>query len=150
MRATLLLAEAAQVADGKLFVLGAGWSQIGAGPSQMAVAILIEFNATEAGGDHHFELFLTDSEHQPVFTESPAGSMPVEVRGDASVQLPDGFDPRLPVPWPIAVNVPGITLRPATGYQWNLVVDGHSAPEWILAFRTAPAAPGASPAGAAG
>ena len=143
MRATLLLAEAVQVADGKLYILGAGWSQIGAGPSQMAVAVLIEFAASEATGEHHFELFLTDSEHQPVFTDSPNGSMPVEVRGDASVNLPPGFDTRLPVPWPIAINVPGLALQPGTGYLWNLVVDGHTSPEWVLPFRTAPDAPAA-------
>ncbi len=141
MRVTLLLAEAVQVADGKLNVLGAGWSQIGVGPSQMAVAILIEFSAAEAPGEHHFELFLTDSDHQPVFTDSPAGSMPVEVRGDASVQLPPDFDARLPVPWPIAVNVPGLTLTPETGFQWNLVIDGHTEPGWVLPFRSAPLPP---------
>jgi hypothetical protein len=143
----MLLAEAAQVADGKLYILGAGWSQLGAGPSQMAVAVLLEFTAAEAGGQHHFELFLTDSDHQPVFTESATGSQPVEVRGDAAVSLPPDYDRRLPVPWPIAVNVPGLSLVPGRGYQWNLVVDGETQPEWVLPFRTLVSPPAAPPSG---
>ena len=141
MRATMLLAEAAQVADGKLNVLGAGWTEISVGPAQMAVAILLEFSAAEANGEHHFELFLTDGEHQPVFSEGPNGKIAIEVRGDASVALPDAYDPRIPVPWPIAVNVPGLTLQPSTAYQWNLVVDGQTEAWWVLPFRTRAAAP---------
>lgn len=138
MRATMLLAEAAQVAEGKLNVLGAGWTEISVGPGPMAVAILLEFSAAEANGQHHFELFLTDGEHQPVFTDSPSGRVPIEVRGDASVALPEGYDTRIPVPWPIAVNVPGLPLEPNTAYQWNLVVDGQTEAWWVLPFRTRP------------
>jgi hypothetical protein len=132
----MFLAEAVQVAEGKLNILGAGWSQINAGPSPIAIAVLIEFAGGEANGEHHFELFLTDTEHQPVFTDSATGSTPVEVRGDATVALPDGYDSTLKVPWPIAVNIPGLTLEPDRGYQWNLVVDGHTDPGWVLPFRT--------------
>jgi hypothetical protein len=132
----MFLAEAVQVADGKLNILGAGWSQINAGPSPMAIAVMIEFEVKEANGEHHFELFLTDGEHQPVFTDSPDGSMPVEVRGDATVALPEGYDNSLAVPWPIAVNIPGLALEPDRIYRWNLVVDGHTEPDWVLAFRT--------------
>jgi hypothetical protein len=138
MRATLLLAEAAQVAEGKLNVLGAGWSELAPGGAPMAIAVLIEFPASEANGDHHFELFLTDQEHQPVFTEGPNGRVAIEVRGDASVSLPEGFDSAVPVPWPIAVNIPGMVLPPGERYQWNLVVDGNTQPDWVLAFRTRP------------
>jgi hypothetical protein len=138
----MLLAEAVQVAEGKLNILGAGWSQLGAGPTQVAIAVLIEFTASEADGSHHFELFLTDDAHQPIFTESPNGDMPVEVRGDANVALPEGYDERVPVPWPIGINVPGLVLEGGRAYQWNLVVDGHTDPTWVLPFRTAAAAEG--------
>jgi hypothetical protein len=138
VRATLLLCEAAQVADGKLNVLGAGWIEIATGPAAMAVAVLIQFPAAEANGGHHFELFLTDSEHQPVFVDTVNGSMPVEVRGDVNVELPEGFDKRLTLPWPIAINVPGLTLEAGKGYLWNLVIDGQSSTEWVLPFRTRP------------
>ena len=141
MRATLLLCEAAQVADGKLNVLGAGWIEIGTGPATMAVAILIQLSAAEAAGAHHFELFLTEADHQPVFVDTPTGSMPVEVRGDVNVALPEDFDRTLLLPWPIAVNVPGLALDAGKSYQWNLVVDGESQPDWVLAFRTRPEPP---------
>ena len=145
MRATLLLCEAAQVADGKLNVLGAGWVEIGSGPATMAIAILIQMTAAEAGGAHHFELFLTEEDHQPDFVDTPNGTMPVEVRGDVNVALPEAFDRSLMLPWPIAVNVPGLALEPGKRYQWNLVVDGQSEPDWVLGFRTRAQTNGSSP-----
>ena len=39
MKVTILLADAAQAAEGKLYVLGGGWSITGPDPSPMALAI---------------------------------------------------------------------------------------------------------------
>jgi len=119
-------------------VLGAGWSQLSTMPAPMAIAILLQFGAEEAEGEHHFELFLTDSDHQPVFADPTNPATAIEVRGDASVALPPEFDWRLPVPWPIAVNVPGLVLPAGEAFQWNLIVDGETQPDWTLRFRTAP------------
>ena len=42
MNVTMLLADSAQVADGKLYVLGGGWSLTGPDPTPSAVAIKLE------------------------------------------------------------------------------------------------------------
>ncbi len=40
MRATMMLADHAQIADGKLFISGGGWSTCGPGPSPCAVVAI--------------------------------------------------------------------------------------------------------------
>ena len=40
MRATMMLADYAQVADGKLFISGAGWSTCAPGPAPCSVAVI--------------------------------------------------------------------------------------------------------------
>ncbi len=64
VRVTLLLCDAAQVADGKLYVLGGGWSLIGPDPTPSAVAIKVDVDWTEVDRTitgSFFSLMKTDS-----------------------------------------------------------------------------------------
>ena len=45
IRATLMLADAAQAADGKLYILGGGWNLIGPEPSPTAIAMHFEVSS---------------------------------------------------------------------------------------------------------
>ena len=49
----MLLCDAAQVSDGKLFILGGGWSMTGPDPVPSAVALKIDVDWHEAGRSHH-------------------------------------------------------------------------------------------------
>ena len=62
MKVTILLADAAQAAEGKLYVLGGGWSITGPDPSPMALAIKIEVPWDQANHPHTCRLELLDSE----------------------------------------------------------------------------------------
>ena len=99
---TMLLCDAAQVADGKLYILGGGWSMTGPDPVPSAVALKIDVDWNEAGSPHHWELFLEDADGQPVMLETPDGLQPVEVRGEFTVAQPREFprDHRSTWPWP--------------------------------------------------
>ena len=86
----MLLCDAAQVADGKLYILGGGWSMTGPDPVPSAVALKIDVEWHEAGVAHHWELFLEDADGRPVMVETNEGSQPVEVRGEFTVTHPAG------------------------------------------------------------
>ena len=58
MNVTMLLCDAAQVAYGKLYILGGGWSMTGPDPVPSAVALKIHVDWHEAERAHHSELFL--------------------------------------------------------------------------------------------
>ena len=70
---TLLLCDAAQVADGKLYILGGGWSLIGPDPTPSAVAMKVDVDWTEVDRLHHWELFLVDEDGQPIVAQTPDG-----------------------------------------------------------------------------
>ncbi len=76
----MMLCDSAQVADGKLYVLGGGWSMTGPDPVPSAIALKIDVGWHEAEEAHHWELYLEDADGRPVLVPTPDGEHPVEVR----------------------------------------------------------------------
>jgi hypothetical protein len=135
----MLLSDSAQVAEGKLYILGGGWSLTGPDPAPSAVAIKLEVGWNETGRDHHWELFLEDADGAPVMVPTPEGEQPVEIRGDIAVGTPEGIIEGTPIDVPIAINLGPLPLAPGTRYTWRLLVDGENLPGGSLSFSTRPA-----------
>jgi hypothetical protein len=137
----MLLCDSAQVADGKLYVLGGGWSLIGPDPTPTAIAMKVDVEWTEVDRSHHWELFLVDADGQPVIAETPEGPQPIEVRGDFEVARPDAVPAGSPVDVALALNFGPLPLLPGNRYSWRLVIDGVTEEDWVLPFTTRPARP---------
>jgi hypothetical protein len=135
---TMLLADSAQVAEGKLYILGGGWSLTGPDPSPSAIVIKLEIDWHETGVEHHWELFLEDADGQPVLVDTPDGVQPVELRGDLSVMQPEGVIEGTPVDVPMAVNLGPLPLQPGMRYTWRMVVGGRDLPGGAISFSTRP------------
>ncbi len=135
----MLLCDSAQVAEGKLYVLGGGWSMIGPDPAPSAIAMKIDVDWNDADRPHHLELFLVDADGQPVSFETPEGTHPMEFRADFSVPRPDAVPPGSPIDFAFALNLPPLPLLPNSRYTWRLMIDGEAEESWILAFSTRPA-----------
>ncbi|MGH9101432.1 MAG: DUF6941 family protein [Acidimicrobiales bacterium] len=142
MKATMLLCDAAQVAEGKLYVLGGGWSMIGPEPTPSAIALKVEVGWAEAASAHHWELYLVDEDGEEIVVETVEGPRPVEVRGDFQVGRPVGLPEGSPVDVSLAVNLGPLPLSPGRRFAWKLTIDGVSDPDWMLAFTTRPAPAG--------
>ncbi|MCL5047346.1 MAG: hypothetical protein M1374_00905 [Firmicutes bacterium] len=136
MRVTMLLCDSAQVAEGKLFILGGGWSLIGPAPMPSAVALKIDVDWTEADQVHHWELYLLDEDGAPVMAETPEGTQSIEVRGDFEVARPESIPAGSPIDVALAINFGPLPLELGKRYNWRLVIDGESRPDWNLAFST--------------
>src|ERR1035441_9438949 len=134
----MLLCDAAQVSDGKLYILGGGWSMTGPDPVPSAVALKIDVDWHEAEASHHWELFLEDADGQPVLMETPDGTQPVEVRGEFTVSQPQGIPEGCPIDVALAVNLGPIPLSPGTRFAWRMTIDGESLPGASLGFTTRP------------
>jgi len=134
----MLIADSAQVADGKLFILGGGWSVTGPDPTPSAVAIKVSVDSHEFNVAHHWELFLEDADGQPVSVDTPEGSTVIEVRGDFSANAPEGVPVGTPVDVPIAVNFGPIPLVGNARYTWRFVIDGDTLPGGLVSFTTRP------------
>lgn len=138
MNVTMLLADSAQVAEGKLYILGGGWSLSGPEPVPSAVAIKVEVDTHEFDRMHHWELFLEDADGKLVQFDSPDGAQTIEIRGDFSASAPEGVPVGTPVDVPIAINLGPIPLTPNSRFTWRLVIDGESLDGSTASFTTRP------------
>lgn len=136
----MLLADSAQVADGKLYILGGGWSVTGPDPTPSAVAIKVGVDWHEFNANHHWELFLEDADGKPVSFDTPEGPQVIEVRGDFSATAPEGVPVGTPVDVPIAVNFGPIPLVPGARFTWRMVINGDALPGATVSFTTRPLA----------
>lgn len=122
MLVSVLLCDAAQVAGGKLFILGGGWNVLvksRSGPANMALAILVTVPWTETNQRHSLRATLSDEDGQAV---TDPGGQAVEVKGDLEVGRPPGVQPGTSFNVPLAANI-GVDISPGS-YRWDVEIDG--------------------------
>jgi hypothetical protein len=140
LKATLLLADYAQVADGKLNVIGAGWNLAGPQAVAYALAVLLEVPWHQTNEKHRLHLALVDADGQPVPTPLVGGGMgPLTVDGEFEVGRPPGTKPGTALNFPLAVNLPAQPLAPDSTFEWRLEIDGETQADWRAVFSTRPA-----------
>ena len=127
---TMLLADSAQVADGKLYVLGGGLTVVGPRPQPVAVALVIGVPWDRANVTHRWVLELLDEDGHPV----PDTEKPVVVGGRFEAGRPAGLRPGTPLSVPLAINFATLPLRPGRSYVWQLRIDERSRDEWRAGF----------------
>ncbi|MBA3560097.1 MAG: hypothetical protein H0W30_16030, partial [Gemmatimonadaceae bacterium] len=140
-KVNLMLADSAQVADGKLYVLGGGWSLIVPG-GPFAVCGIIDI-PWHAGTDWHtLRLELIDGDGEPVRVPVDGQDEPQPLAFDHPAYRPTigpHVKPGTSLGWPFAVNVPpGLPLEPGAIYDWRITIDGKHEDGWALPFSTFP------------
>lgn len=130
---TLMLAEAAQVADNKLYILGGGIAVISSTPSPLAIAVKIEVPWDRADVTHDWKLELLDADGMAVLVND----LPVLVQGQFQIGRRDDLLPGSPLPMPLAVNFSGLGLPGGQRFAWRLIIDDNTDPDWQLAFSVA-------------
>ncbi len=141
----MLLADAAQAAEGKLNVLGGGWSITGPGPVPSAIAMLIEVPWDRANMRYPWQIELVDSDGDPVLITGPMGDQPVKVDGELEVGRPPGVTPGTPLALPLAINLGPLPLPPGGRFEWRLTIGEESHEHWRLPFSTRPTHNGDAP-----
>ena len=144
MRVTIMLADYAQAVNGKLYIMGGGWSLTGPAPSPSAIAVKIEVPWNDTNRKHVLKVELLDGDFRAVSTPTPEGQSPVVISGEFEVGRPPGLMPGTPIDVPFAFNLPPIPLEPARRYIWRISVDGKTEDDWEVAFSTRPAPAGAA------
>ncbi len=141
MKATLLLCDAAQIAEGKLYCLGAGWTETGPGPTTMALGILIYVPWDRTNAELGLVLELREADGTVVRLPGPAGESPVRIEGGFEVGRPPGLARGSSIPVPLAIPIAGMQLTPGQRYYWELTIDGQTHEDWTLHFGTRPLPP---------
>jgi hypothetical protein len=121
-RITSLLCDSAQVADGKLFILGGGWSVCGPGPFLHGLAIKVDVPWNAANEKHQLTAELVHQDGPAVTIGDP----PEEVKfgTDFEVGRPAGLITATPLDVPLAVNFGPMELPPGEMYSWRMSIDG--------------------------
>jgi hypothetical protein len=143
VRATLLLADHAVVADGKLYINGGGWSVTSPGaPSAIAVKLDVPWDRTNER--LQLRLRLVGQDGEPVVIPGANGPQAIEITGDAEVGRPAGLAPGSDIDFPLAFQIGPLPLAPGQRYQWVLDIDGETQQDWYLTFSTRPATAGSA------
>jgi hypothetical protein len=134
----MLLADYAQVADGKLTVVGGGWSLTGPEPAPFGIAILVHVPWDQANRRHLLRLELLDADGQPVLVPSDADEEPTPIVFFDDIEFevgrPAGLKPGTPLELPLAINSGPLPLEPGKRYEWLLSIDGGTDDDWRLGF----------------
>ncbi len=136
MKVTMLLADYAAVSEGKLTIVGGGWSVTGPMPVPFAIAILFQVPWDRANIKHRFRLDLVDSDGHVVFVPTEDGEEPLVIEGEFEAGRPPGLKAGTPLEVPIAINLPGPPVPAGGRFEWRLTIDGEGDADWRLAFST--------------
>lgn len=147
MKVTMILADFAQAVNGKLYIMGGGWSVTGPTPTPSAIAIKIEVPWTDTNRKHHLKLELLDADSHPVMVPTPAGNGPLALDADFEVGRPAGLQPGTPIDVPLAFNFGPIPLESGKRFVWKLSIDGDTNEDMGVAFSTKSSAQNQTPLG---
>jgi len=132
----MMLADSAQVSEGKLYVLGGGWSVTGP-PAPSAIVLHVEVPWDLTNRRLEWRLELVDSDGYPVMTaDGEGGENPIMMGGEIEVGRPPGTPQGAAMGIPLALNFAPLPLAAASRYEWRFTIDGESREDWRLAFST--------------
>lgn len=133
----MLLCDAADQVNGKLYIIGGGWSLIfvpdSPAPTTVAAKLAVPWDQTNS--PLHIRARLLDEDGAPV----DLGAGPVQAEGVVEVGRPPGLKPGTPIDLPFVMPF-GAPAYPAGGYVFELEVN-----EDVVArapFRVLPGPPG--------
>lgn len=119
----LILADYAQASEGKVNMLGAGWSVTGTPTAHQAVVALLKVPWDQANQSMELVLRLRDEDGHDALVPGASGQLDgvIEFRARLDVGRPTGVKPGTPIDGSFAVNVPSLPLTPGR-YSWHLQV----------------------------
>jgi hypothetical protein len=106
----MLLCDAAQAVNGKLYVLGGGWNVTGPDPAPSAIAIQIDVPWDRTNTRHTLRLDLVTDDGQPVPVPSPSGQSPAQITAEFEVGRPAGHRAGSPLSVVLAINLGPLPL----------------------------------------
>lgn len=124
MRARIFLANSAEVREGLLFILGAGWNQIGPSPSPFAIAGIIEGEWEEANRKFTVEFVIEDDDGAPLMVPGFPDPMPFKLTTALEFGRPPGVVQGTTFNIPVAMAIPPIPLEPGRGYVLLVRING--------------------------
>jgi hypothetical protein len=141
LKVAMMLADYAAVADGKLVIVGGGWSITGPAPAPFGIALKIAVPWDQANTKHKLRLELVDADGQPVLVPKDGGiEQQLAMEGEFEAGRPPGLKPGTSLDVMLAVNFSPQAIPAGGQYVWQLTIDGQTDEDWRLGFTTRPEA----------
>jgi hypothetical protein len=121
VKGLLLLCDFAEEINGKLYIMGGGWSRLALVQPEatMAIALKLLVPWTETNRPHAVLVRLVTQDGSAVLD---AAGQPVEVSGRVEVGKPAGLPEGTDIDVPMAFRVERLSLR-AGRFRWELLVN---------------------------
>ncbi|HEX9870690.1 MAG TPA: hypothetical protein VGC99_19270 [Candidatus Tectomicrobia bacterium] len=139
MKVTMLLADAAEAVNGKLYILGGGWSITSPQATPSAIAIKIDVPWDLANTPHTLRLDLLNEDGRPVMVQTPMGEQPMQINSRFEVGRPVGLTRGTDLEVALAINIGPLPLTPGARYVWRCSINDDFQEGWELRFSTRPA-----------
>ena len=123
-RILIITADAASVSDGKLNLLGGGWTQISSGPSNFTVVVRIDIPYSMTDQQLPWQLKLVDQDGRTYVPHEL--SDPVDISGDLHMDRPEHGDIAETFNAPMLFPFVGLPLAPGP-YEWVFTFAGYQA-----------------------
>jgi hypothetical protein len=117
----LLLCDSAQAENGKVHMLGAGWSITSSPTAPHAVAVLIKVPWDRANQSMDLSLQLLDPDGSPVKVPTAEGPVVIGTEAKIEVGRPPGLAHGSMLDASFALSIPSLPLEPGR-YEWRLTV----------------------------
>jgi len=136
-----MLADYAVVADGKLTIVGGGWSTISPNPTPTALAISVKVPWDRTNEKHLMTVRLVDEDGAAfVPHDAPEGFDGIRFEIPFEVGRAPGIRPGTPMDVAFAINVGPLPLVAGRRYVWEVEVNGQTGYGWNLPFTVADSA----------
>ena len=140
MKANVLLADTGtQDSNGKLHLLGVGWSMITVGPNGLtgdsAVAVLLEVPWDKCNREIEVILELVNEDGKAVTLPTPAGEQQLRIVHRLVIPSPPGAPNGSPGHANLLAQFQGgLPLLPGVWYSWRVTVDKEIRDDWQAKF----------------
>jgi len=114
-RILIITADAASVSEGKINMLGGGWTHIGSGLANFTLVVRLDIPWTMTNQQVPWSLSLIDQDGRLYSPEPDAD--PVKVDAELHLERPDGAPEGSSFEVPLLFPFVGLPLRPGT-YEW--------------------------------
>jgi len=115
----LITADAASISDGKINMLGAGWTRISAGLANFCVVVRLDIPWTMTNSDLDWSLDLTDQDGRVYEPTDASGKLHLE--GQVQVGRPDSLAQGASLEAPLVIPFIQLPLRPGA-LEWRFQV----------------------------
>lgn len=119
---SMLLCDYAEELNGKLYIMGGGWSRLTRfmPVANMALAIKVEVPWDRANIQHNIKALLVNEDGEPVSLGDPPQQ--IQVEGGLEVGRPPGLRAGTPIDATLALRFNGLPLEVGV-YEWRFQID---------------------------